>query len=353
MGISTSVESLSGIFGGLNSEGVSGLRLFAWARGMDPSLCDSSDVCSLIIDNCGWLDDYGTMFRLLKEFSSRQICLNEKAFGFLLFLCSNKASMLESTRRVVNLLNEVGGSCLGSGICGLLKMLSKLDLFDLAKFVMEITDRRVPYYNILILEICQRCCFEEAHDMIEEMRQFGCDPDSRTYNYLLSSLCKHDRTAEVLNVFREMQNKGCPPDSLTYEIVIYFLCRLGKLDIAGHFYDMMVSRGLEPRLATFTTLIEGYFKSGQYEDAYNYVVASGDKFWHSGNRIYSFLADLYRRKGHLMTAAKILIEMMDKGLIPEFPVYMTITKRVYKCGGGQLASDLKRRFTRLRYKGEV
>ncbi|XP_052189003.1 pentatricopeptide repeat-containing protein At4g19440, chloroplastic-like [Diospyros lotus] len=187
---------------------------------------------------------------------------------------------------------------------------------------MEITDRRVPYYNILILEICQRCCFEEAHDMIEEMRQFGCDPDSRTYNYLLSSLCKHDRTAEVLNVFREMQKQG-----------------LGKLDIAGHFYDMMVSRGLEPRLATFTTLIEGYFKSGQYEDAYNYVVASGDKFWHSGNRIYSFLADLYRRKGHLMTAAKILIEMMDKGLIPEFPVYMTITKRVYKCGGGQLARE--------------
>ncbi|XP_057503584.1 pentatricopeptide repeat-containing protein At5g39710-like isoform X1 [Actinidia eriantha] len=344
MSISLSVESLSGIFRVLNCERVSALRLFVWAREANPSLYYSADVCSLIIDNCGWLEDYETMRCLLKDFSSNRICLSEKAFGFLPILGSGKASIVESITRVIELLNEVGGSCRGSGICALLKLLSKMDLFEIAKFVIELTDRKTSYYNILTLEMCRRCSFSEARDMIEEMRRCNCDPDAKTYNYMLSALCKHDRTEEACSLLEKMKEKGCPPDALTFEIFIYYSCRLGKLDAAAQFFDQMVSRGLEPRLTTHAAFVKGYFYSRQYEEAYNYAVTSSFKYKHSSNMIYSLLASLHLRKGNLITAGNILVEMMDKGFSPSFSVYMRISKRLHKTGKTQLVRDLKNRF---------
>ncbi|GMP79054.1 hypothetical protein CsSME_00034745 [Camellia sinensis var. sinensis] len=348
MGLGLSVDSLIGIFRFLNCERISALRFFVWVRDRNPSLYKNSDVCSLIIDNCGWLDDYETMLCLLREFRSDCICLNEKAFGFLPVLSSSNDSIMKSIRRVVELLHEAGGSCRGSGICGLLTMLSKLDLFEMAKFVIEITDKKASYYSILILEKCRRCCFSEACDLLEEMRQFSCDPDAKTYNYLLSALCKHDRIAEACGVLEEMKKKGCPPDAITFEILIYFSCRLGQLDAAIQFFDQMVSMGLEPRLTTHAAFIKGFFHSRQYDKAYNYVVDSGVKYKDSGNMIYSLLARLHHRNGNLITAGNILIEMMDKGLIPFFPDYIKIMKQLYRSGRTQLAGDLKRKFSRLR-----
>ncbi|KAL6974448.1 hypothetical protein U1Q18_028631 [Sarracenia purpurea var. burkii] len=348
MSISLSVESLRGIFRVLNCERISALRFFMWARDKNPNLFYKPDVCSLIIDNCGWLNDYVTMRWLLNDFSLKQICLTEKAFGFLPVLGSSKALLMDPLKRVVGLLNEAGGSCRGSGICGLLKMLSKLNLFEMAKFVIEITEIKASYYNILILEKCRRCCFGEAREMLEEMRQFGCDLDAKTYNYLLSTMCKHDRTAEACSLLEEMSEKGCPPDALTFEIFICSLCRLGNLDAAVKILDEMVGGGIEPRVATHAAIVKGYFYSMQYETAYNYVVSSSVKYKQSSNIIYTLLASLHHRKGDFITAGNILLEMMNKGLIPRFPVYVKIWKWLYKSGRTKLAGDLKSRFYRLR-----
>ncbi|GMP79052.1 hypothetical protein CsSME_00034745 [Camellia sinensis var. sinensis] len=353
-GSNVSAKQISGIIELIRS-GEDDLELKLNLMGLDrnPSLYKNSDVCSLIIDNCGWLDDYETMLCLLREFRSDCICLNEKAFGFLPVLSSSNDSIMKSIRRVVELLHEAGGSCRGSGICGLLTMLSKLDLFEMAKFVIEITDKKASYYSILILEKCRRCCFSEACDLLEEMRQFSCDPDAKTYNYLLSALCKHDRIAEACGVLEEMKKKGCPPDAITFEILIYFSCRLGQLDAAIQFFDQMVSMGLEPRLTTHAAFIKGFFHSRQYDKAYNYVVDSGVKYKDSGNMIYSLLARLHHRNGNLITAGNILIEMMDKGLIPFFPDYIKIMKQLYRSGRTQLAGDLKRKFSRLRSESDT
>ncbi|GFY95254.1 hypothetical protein Acr_10g0006390 [Actinidia rufa] len=147
---------------------------------------------------------------------------------------------------------------------------------------------------------------------------------------------------------KKMKEKGCPPDALTFEIFIYYSCRLGKLDAAAQFFDQMVSRGLEPQLTTHAAFVRGYFYSRQYEEAYNYVVTSSFKYKHSSNMIYSLLASLHLRKGNLITARNILVEMMDKGFSPSFSVYMRISKRLHKTGKTHLVRDLKNRFFRLR-----
>lgn len=110
------------IFDLMNEQRMSGLKFFNWLQNSHPEFHRSGYVNSLIICNCGWLDDYKTMFSLLEDFNAEQTCLTDKAFGFLTVLGSSKDSLVNSTKKVVAMLNEVGGSCRGSGIYGLIEM---------------------------------------------------------------------------------------------------------------------------------------------------------------------------------------------------------------------------------------
>lgn len=341
------VRSISKIFLVLNSQRISGLRFFEWVRRNKPKLHMNADVCSLIIDNCGCLDDYETMNSLLKKFKSEKICLMHKAFGFLPVLSSTNDTLMESTGRMVNLLNEVGGSCRNSGICSLIEMFCKSDLFEMAKYVMEITEKKVSYYDILIRENCRRDRIEDARGIITEMRELGLVSNAKTYNYLLGKICKNDRMDDAYELLEEMNKSGTRPDASTFEILIHFLCNSGKVDLAYKFLDQMISEGLEPLLKTHTSLVKALFITEKYKEAHKYVVDSSVEYKTSGNMIYSFLANLHREKGDIMSARNVLVEMMEKGLTPNFISYINIVKRLKLSGRANLAVHLKGMYSKI------
>ncbi|KAE8022281.1 hypothetical protein FH972_008093 [Carpinus fangiana] len=347
MNVSLSIASITEIFRVLSFERVSALRFFAWIRGSKPDLYCNSDICSLAVDNCGRLDDYNAMLCILNDFRMKGICLSKKAFGFLPVLVSNKDSIMHSVRRVVEVLNEAGGSCRTSGVHSLIEMLSAFGLFEMAKFVIEITERKASYYYILIREKCRRCDFEGAREMLDEMRRAGCGQILNAYNYLLSNLCVSDKVAEACQVLEEMQERDCLPDALTFEIFICYWCRLGKFDLASECLDRMVSNGLEPRFSTHAAFVKGYFNSMRYEEAYKYVAESVVKYKCSYNSIYSLLASLHQKKGNVVVARNILLEMIMKGLRPNFAVYVRVLKHLEKSGREDMARELKNRFSCL------
>ncbi|XP_030935130.1 pentatricopeptide repeat-containing protein At1g55630-like isoform X1 [Quercus lobata] len=348
MNVNLSIDSITEVFWVLNFERVSALRFFNWIRGSRPDLYCNSDICSLVIDNCGWLDDHKAMLCILNELRKRKICLNKKAFGFLPVLVSNKESIMHSVRRVVEVLKEVGGSCRNSGIYSLIEMFVSLGSFEMAEFVMEITERKAVYYNVLVREKCRRCDFEGAREVLDEMRLRGCcDRIVIGYNYLLSSLCKNDKTVEASQVLEEIQVRDWLPDALTFEIFICYSFRLGKPDLASQFLDRMVSNGVEPRHSTHAAFIKGYFSLLKYEEAYKYVVDSSVKLRFSSNLNYSLLASLHQKKGNVVIARNILLEMIKKGLRPNFAVYMRVLRHLNNAGREDLARDLKSSFSSL------
>ncbi|XP_021903506.1 pentatricopeptide repeat-containing protein At1g09900-like [Carica papaya] len=251
--------------------------------------------------------------------SLREVCLTEKAFKFLLVMISSDASVRNSVCKVVEVLNQVGGSCRVSGISSLIEMFSKLG----------------------------RCELGALKDLLDEMRQIGYGPYTQTYNYIFSYLCKMKRTAEACKFLEEMQESGCSPNALTFEIFIFHSCGLGKLDLALEILGRMELTGIEPRLTTHAAFIKSYFNLQLYEEAYNYVVSSSDKYKCSSNMMYSLLASLYQKKGNLLSAHQVLLEMMKKGLRPNFPVYVRIFKHLQKSGREELARDLKSMFSSL------
>ncbi|XP_038906259.1 pentatricopeptide repeat-containing protein At1g52640, mitochondrial-like isoform X2 [Benincasa hispida] len=331
------------IFRVLNNRKISAFRFFNWVRVQSCKFPCNSDVYSLLIDNFGSLDNYEGILPVLIEFKRKGIDLNHKAFEFLLVQLPNEDSIKISVERLVKLLNEVGGSCRISGVMALIEMFCSRGSFGLAKFVIEITERRASFCNIIVREQCRRSNFEGAKCTLDEMRQVGY-PDVGILNYLLSSLCKNDKFGEAHKLFEEMLEGDCPPNSLTFEVIICHLCEIGNIESAHSYLDMMVSRGLEPRHSTHAAFVKSYFNSRRYEEAYRYVVDSSLKHVMARNTTYSLLATLHEKRGNLVDAQKILSELIDAGLRPNFPLYMRVLKKLQLQGKEDLANDLKGKF---------
>lgn len=340
-----SFKCVIGIFDLLNEQRISGLNFFNWLRDSHPEFHCSAYVNSLIICNCGWLDDYKTMFSLFEEFKAEQTCLTDKAFGFLTVFGSCKDSLMNSTKKVVDMLNEVGGSCCGSGVHGLIEMFCCLDLFEMATFVIEITERTASRYNILIRKRCRAGQIEKARAIIKEMSEFGCSPNTKSYNYLLGSLCKNDKLEYVRIVLEEMRNKGLNPDAITFETLVYHSSSRGQVEFASEFMNLMINVNVEPRSTTHAAFLKVLLEAGEREKAYKYVIDMSAKYSHCGNTLYSLLVRLNQKKGDIMAAQNILNEMIDKGLKPDFGIFIKIVKQLGKTRRKSLARDLRMKYS--------
>nr|XP_043616272.1 pentatricopeptide repeat-containing protein At1g12775, mitochondrial-like [Erigeron canadensis] len=306
------------------------------------------DVCSLMIDNCGWVGDYDTMRAVLERFREEGVCINDKAFGFLPVLDSRKTDIIEKVELVVRILRDVGGSVGKSGVYELIRMLCGVDCFELAKFVMEITGKQLGYYAILVREKCRRGCVDEAFGLIVEMREAGCEPDCKIYNYILGSLCKHDKLSEALSLFKEMKEKGVDPDPITFETFIANSCRLGRMEFASESLKRLMHMGLTPRVSTHIALVKGYCNAGRYDKAYEYVRDMEMKKVPTTNKMYTVLARMHQKKGNVDAARKILDEMMERGLKPDFSSYLKTVNVLKHTGSRDLAQGLQKQFSKFK-----
>ncbi|KAK7266748.1 hypothetical protein RIF29_19402 [Crotalaria pallida] len=346
MNVSLSMTSVVEIFHVLSRERVSGLRFFHWLKATHPEICWDPEIVGLMVNNLGLLGNYEAMVEILNELNLKGVCLGRKTFGFLLVLCLDKDSSMDCLRKVLDVLNVVGGVCRSSGVQVIIEMFSGSGQYDIAEFVIRTAGRKVSYYNMLMRTMCKQGDYERAGDLVKEMKRSGCDPNVSTYNLLVSCLCKNGKFAEACQMIDTMEKDHCLPDACTFDIVINLLCEDGQFDLVLKFLDKMTLKGLEPLISTHAAVIKSYFESGKFEEAHQHVVDSADKRSHSSNANYSLLASLHLKAGNVLLAQRILFEMMDKGLKPNFPVYMKIKKCLQKNNEKDLSLELLRRYSR-------
>ena len=77
------------------------------------------------------------------------------------------------------------------------------------------------------------------------------------------------------------------------------------------------------------------------------MVDSSIKLRFSSSLNYSLLASLHQKKGNVVIARNILLEMIKKGLRPNFAVYMRVLRHLKNAGREDLARDLKSSFSSL------
>ncbi|XP_078432716.1 uncharacterized protein LOC144704243 [Wolffia australiana] len=327
----------------LSDSGASAIPFFTWAAKSRPELAADPKLCNLIVDNLGRLEDYARMTALLTELSRRGHSVTDKAFVFL------KKPNSDSVRRVAGALRAAGGSCRSSGVFSLIKFLADGGGFELAIMLMEeMVAPRVAYFNALIAAKCRRGDFDDAHQLLDEMRlSFGCDPTVQSFNYLLGAIFKRRNFGRAREVWALMEAAGCAADELTYEMGIVHACRAGREELAGAILARMVAAGVRPRLTVHAAFIKSFFWSGRLDEARRYVGAWRRLDPCATNTNYSLLASLLRVNGQLAEAAELLHEMMAAHLRPNFSVYVRLAKDLYRAGRGDLAASLKLHFSEL------
>ncbi|RLN42822.1 protein Rf1, mitochondrial-like [Panicum miliaceum] len=128
-------------------------------------------------------------------------------------------------------------------------------------------------YNIIICSFCSMGCIELSFAAFGLVLKTGFRVNTRVINPLLKGLCNAKRVREAMDVLlRRMPEFGCTPDVFSYNIVLKDFCNERRAEEALELLHMMADDGggsCPPNVVAYTTVINGLFRDGQVDKAYN------------------------------------------------------------------------------------
>ncbi|KAG7538534.1 Pentatricopeptide repeat [Arabidopsis suecica] len=253
------------------------------------------------------------------------------------------------------------------GLCKKGKLEEAFVLFDRILSVGIEVDEFL--YVTLIDGICRKGNLNRAFSMLGDMEQRGIQPSIFTFNTVISGLCRAGRVSEadevskgvvgdvitystlldsyvkvenidaVLEIRRRFVEAKIPMDLVMCNILLKAFLLVGAYGEADALYRAMPEMGLTPDTATYATMIEGYCKTGQIEDAlemFNELRNSSV----SAAVCYNRIIDALCKKGMLETATSVLIELWEKGLYLDIYTSRTLLHSIHANGGDKGILDL-------------
>ncbi|OMO97150.1 hypothetical protein COLO4_14849 [Corchorus olitorius] len=222
--------------------------------------------------------------------------------------------------------------------------------------------RNVITYNTLIDGFCKNKRIQEAEEIFDEMEIQGVSRNLVTYNTLIDGLCKSRRVEDAAQLMDQMIMEGLKPNKFTYNSMLTYFCRAGDIKKAADIVQTMTSNGCEPDIVTYGTLIGGLCKAGRVDvasrllrtiqmkgmvltpHAYNPVIQAlfrrkrGDE----AMRLYREMLEnseppdaitykivfrgLCSGGGPIGEAVDFLVEMIEKGFLPEFSSFYMLAE---------------------------
>ncbi|KDP31158.1 hypothetical protein JCGZ_11534 [Jatropha curcas] len=194
---------------------------------------------------------------------------------------------------------------------------------------------------------------KRAQKVFDQMIKEGVLPSVATYNALIQVLCKKDSVENAILVFDDMVKKGYVPNSVTYNLVIRGLCHVGEMQRAMEFMERMKDDECEPNVQTYNILITYFCDAGEIEKGLDLF-----QKMNSGNCLpnldtYNVLisAMFVRKKSDdLLVAGKLLVEMVDRGFLPQKLTFNRVLDGLLLTGNQTFAKEilsLQSRFGRL------
>ncbi|XP_008453059.1 pentatricopeptide repeat-containing protein At1g71210, mitochondrial [Cucumis melo] len=191
------------------------------------------------------------------------------------------------------------------------------EVFDLLTEMMEqhIVPDKVTMHAATCF-LCKAGMVEVALELYNSNFEFGISPNTMAYNYLINALCWDGGTDEAYRILKRSIHEGYFPGKKTFSILASALCREGKLDKMKELVIFALERNCMPSDSTYDKFITALCRARRVEDGY---------LIHSElNRInvvatrstYVLLIDGFIKSGRGDIAARLLIEMLEKGHNP-------------------------------------
>ncbi|KAL0680394.1 hypothetical protein Bca4012_008376 [Brassica carinata] len=279
---------------------------------------------------CGAFDKAKEVLTRVGEFGKPDACTyNVLISGYSQSGCFDEAVKLfdEMVERKVKPTGVTFGTLM-HGLCKYLKVKEALKMNLAFKLKDEVKVDSTIYYTLISLLIKDGRS-NEVPEILEEMREKGCEPDKVTYNVLVNGFCVENDLESAYRVLDEMVEKGLKPDVISYNMILGALFRIRNWKGAYSFEDMP-RRGYKPRRERLERFLQRLCENEKLE-ILGIVISSLNE----GNAVDAV-------KKEVKEALKMKHDMLKVyGVFPTVHIYASLIKALCQDGELGLAFKLK------------
>ncbi|TVU46381.1 hypothetical protein EJB05_05913, partial [Eragrostis curvula] len=192
-------------------------------------------------------------------------------------------------------------------------------------------------YNTVINCLSKNGELEEAKGILNQMVDRGCLPDTTTFNTLIVALCTQNRLEEALDLARNIKKaadilqtmtaNGFEVDVVTYGTLINGLCKAGRTQVALKLLRGMRFKGMRPTPKAYNPVIQSLFKRNNLRDGISLFREMAEVGEPPDALTYKIVfRGLCRGGGPIKEAFDFLVEMVDKGYMPEFSSFRMLAE---------------------------
>lgn len=216
----------------------------------------------------------------------------------------------------------------------LIVMYFRNNRLELARTVFDsMEDRNLSSWNSIISSYASYGCFNDAWDLLNEMKSVNMKPDVVTWNCLLSGHSLHGSFEVGLTILRKMQSEGFKPNSSSITSVLQAVTEMGIVNVGKEIHGFVIRNGLDDDVYVGTSLLDMYVKNECLRSA-QVVFTNMEKrnicSWNALISGYSF-------SGLFEDAERLLSSMVKEGIKPDLVTWNSLIAGYSKWGNNKEA----------------
>ncbi|XP_020553804.1 pentatricopeptide repeat-containing protein At1g71210 [Sesamum indicum] len=170
--------------------------------------------------------------------------------------------------------------------------------------------------NAVLCFLCKAGMMDIAMDLYNSRIEFGLSVNCMAYNYLINTLLGDVSVDEAYRLLRNSMEQGYFPGQKTFSIVADALCREGKFDKMKELVIFMLDQNIMPNNFTYDKFISALCRASRVEEGYLLHDLLNRLNKASRKSTYLNLISGFIKSSRGDIAARLLIEMQEKGYIP-------------------------------------
>ncbi|KAL8049280.1 hypothetical protein ABFS82_06G011100 [Erythranthe guttata] len=202
----------------------------------------------------------------------------------------------------------------------------------------------VQVYNAMMGVYARNGRFPKVQEMLDLMRERGCEPDLVSFNTLINARMKSGPSTPNLGIelLDEVRRSGIQPDIITYNTLISGCSRESNLEEAVKVFHDMEAHKCQPDLWTYNAMISVCGRCGLSGEAERLFKELGSKNFLPDAVTYNSLLYAFAREGNVEKVEEICQEMVKMGFAKDEMTYNTIIYMHGKQGRHDLALQIYR-----------
>ncbi|KAK7255120.1 hypothetical protein RIF29_28523 [Crotalaria pallida] len=169
-----------------------------------------------------------------------------------------------------------------------------------------------------------------AMQLLNEVRRSRVRPDIITYNTLISACSRESNLEEAIAIFDDMVNNNCQPDLWTYNAMISVYGRCGHSNKAEELFRELESKGFFPDAVTYNSLLNAFSKEGNTEKVRDICEEMVKMGFGRDEMTYNTIMHMYEKQGRHDQALQLYRDMKSSGRNPDAVTYTVLINSLGK-----------------------